>query len=667
MLRMYRAHATANKRYGLCLVAGLFVICGLSSFALHANGATVIENPTADTGSPANRLNPDEIEAFVDGVVLALMAQERIAGAAVSVVSAERPLLFKGYGWANVDTSERVDPHKHLFIVASITKLFTASAVLLLAEQGQLDLQTNIATYLPDIALDMSQGPVTVSHLLSHTAGFDEPFSFIGPYASMVAAPANEQIERVAPKAQVYPPGSVTAYCNFCYVLLGEIVARVSGIPYDEYITNNFLRPLQMSSSTMMINHKGPELDSEETRALRGRLAESHEPSDGWFRTQSFPPGSPTTSAAGGLRATAIDMARFMRLYLNRGVLDGKTLLAPQTAGLFMQPLHQHATGSGTNNYGFWSWTAGEHTLVGHGGSGLNQKSKLVMVPELGLGIFVATNSASGSALRILPEYFLQHFFPSADYEPPSPPTDFKDRAARYEGDYLQTRRSRSGFSKFFSTLSPTPARTTDDGYLVFGSGDKARRYVETGTDRFVSVDNGRVLSFAGEPGEKARWLFPDDNGLDVYERIEKTSIAGAALPFLFALSGSIALLIVSCMGSRQGAASPAGWLQKTAQFTSTLAGTSWLIAFLLFVWGFASIASDPTDYLSDGWPAAVTKPYFLFIWVTITLSILMILTVPPAVLSTSWTTRKRALYLLVAGSFGYAMTVGFHWNLFTP
>ncbi|MEM1113944.1 MAG: serine hydrolase domain-containing protein [Pseudomonadota bacterium] len=667
MPRTRRDHATAQKTNGLRLVAGFLTICSLFSIALYTNGAEVAEIPIADTGSPADRLNPDDVEAFVDGVVLALMAQERIAGSAVAVVSAERPLLFKGYGWANADTGERVDPQKHLFIVASITKLFTASAILQLAERGQVDLQANIRTYLPDIALDTSQGPVTVAHLLSHTAGFDEPFSFTGPYAAMVAAPVSEQIERAAPKAHVYPPGSVTAYCNFCYVLLGEIIARVSGVPYDEYISSKFLGPLEMTSSTMKINHLGPERDSEETRALRGRLAESHQLSDGGFRSQSFPPGMPTTSAAGGLRATAVDMARFMRLYLNRGVLDGKTVLAPQTAGLFLQPLHQHAPGSGTNNYGFWSWTSGEHTLVGHGGSGLNQKSKLVMIPELGLGIFIATNSASGSALRILPEYFLQHFFPSADYDPPSPPSDFKDRAARYEGDYLQTRRSRSGFLKFFSTLSTMSARTTDDGFLVFGSGEKARRYVETAPDQFASLDNGRVLSFAGEPGEKARWLFPDDNGLDVYERVEKTSIAGVALPFLLTVIGSMALLVVSCVEWRKGTALPAGRLHTAAYFISILSGASWLIALLFLGLGFASIASDPTGALFDGWPAAVTKPYFSFIWVTITLSILMIVTVLPAVLLEGWTTRKRALYLLVAGSFAYAMIAGFQWNLFTP
>ena len=128
---------------------------------------------TPELNVPARRGPTDaaELEAFLDGVMVAHMRDKHIAGATVSVVRDGELLLSKGYGWANVGERKPVDPDRTMFRIGSVTKLFTWTAVMQLAEAGRIDLDADVNTYLDFEIPATYDEPITMRHILSHTPG----------------------------------------------------------------------------------------------------------------------------------------------------------------------------------------------------------------------------------------------------------------------------------------------------------------------------------------------------------------------------------------------------------------------------------------------------------------------------------------------------------------
>src|SRR6185503_6315777 len=155
----------------------------------------------------------------------------------------------KGYGYADIENSLPVDPEQTLFRVGSVTKLFTWTAVMQLAEQGKLDLDADINTYLDFHIPDTYPEPITLKHLLTHTAGFEDRFFEVLASDADSLVPARDWLISHMP-ARVRPPGMIAAYSNYGAALAGYIVARVSGQTYNQYIQENILAPLGMLHST---------------------------------------------------------------------------------------------------------------------------------------------------------------------------------------------------------------------------------------------------------------------------------------------------------------------------------------------------------------------------------------------------------------------------------
>ena len=192
---------------------------------------------------------PAEMEAFLDEELEREMRKHHIAGAAVSVVKDGELFFAKGYGSADFEKGIPVDPEQTNFRTGSIAKLFTWTAVMQLAEQGKLDLDEDINTYLDFRIPDTYPQPITLKHLMTHTAGFEDLY-----YGRL----ANDPNDLLPPRewlishmpARVRPPGRYAAYSSYGAALAGYIVARVSGEPYDQYVQEHILDPLGMVHTT---------------------------------------------------------------------------------------------------------------------------------------------------------------------------------------------------------------------------------------------------------------------------------------------------------------------------------------------------------------------------------------------------------------------------------
>jgi CubicO group peptidase (beta-lactamase class C family) len=192
--------------------------------------------------------NAQEVEDFFDELISKQLREEHVVGATVAVVKDGELVLAEGYGYADREERTPVVADETLVYPGSTGKLFTWTAVMQLAEEGKLDLDADINTYLDFEIPDTYPEPITLSHLMTHTSGFEEQFAAQLAEDQQDVLPLGEFLVRYMPE-RVYPPGEYSAYSNYGTALAGYIVQRVSGEPYERYVTDHILRPLGMEHS----------------------------------------------------------------------------------------------------------------------------------------------------------------------------------------------------------------------------------------------------------------------------------------------------------------------------------------------------------------------------------------------------------------------------------
>ncbi|MEL6683019.1 MAG: serine hydrolase domain-containing protein [Pseudomonadota bacterium] len=396
-----------------------------------------------------------DIEIWLDGLLPFAIRQAKIAGAVVVVVDRDGIVLQKGYGFADWEASAPVLPDETLFRPGSISKLFTATAVMQQVEQGKLDLDADINTYL-DFSIPPFEGqPVTMRQLLTHTPGFEEALRYLFTDEPMAL---EEYVKRSLP-ARVFAPGTTPAYSNYGSALAGYVVERVSGMPFEIYIAQNIFAPLGMTRSTF-----AQPLPNELVPAMSGRYA-----TVGQFSLPfEFIPASP----AGGLSATGADMGRFMIAHLNegRGVLRAETTQAMQT---YQAP---GIDGLSRMALGFYEKRVQGRRAIGHGGDTQGFHSDLTIFPDDGVGLYVSLNSsgAGGQTFGIrhhLLTGFAERFLPSTDAEDIQSGVDATTAQSHAElvaGSYVSSRGSFTNFLSLAGFLGQAQVGALPDGGLHF-------------------------------------------------------------------------------------------------------------------------------------------------------------------------------------------------------
>lgn len=441
--------------------------------------------PTGEQGA-APDINAENVAAFFDAAFNVQRLDHAMVGAVVSVVHEGEVLFKRGYGWADLENRVPTDPDRSLFRIASITKPFVWTAIMQLVEQGKVELEAEVNRYLDFEIPATYDEPVRVWHLLSHTPGFEETWTGWGARDADGVDELGEALQDLMP-ARAWPPGEHAAYSNYGAALAGYIVQRVSGQAWAEYTEEHILRPLGMNSTNARVTMR-PE--------LRARHARGYAYQEGQFVSTGYQ--YLRLTPAGHVSSTASDMARFMLAHLGRGAVGDTRIMEERTATLMQSPLFAPHEGLLPILHGFYRSDRNGQTVFGHGGD-LNQfHSNIMLLPELGLGVFVSYNSDPASAARSnVGVAFLDHFFPSEHLRPaPNPANvDLSD----YAGEYIPLRGAFSTFERVRSVFNAGFV-STDGRQLRLSS---STRLVPTGPDRFTGLyDDLAVVFERNEKGE---------------------------------------------------------------------------------------------------------------------------------------------------------------------
>jgi CubicO group peptidase (beta-lactamase class C family) len=423
------------------------------------NPASPLPKPPAAAGTKATETPHDmtatDVEAFLDGFLPMQLQRENIAGAVVLVVKDGKVLFSRGYGYSDMEKKTPVSPENTLFRPGSISKLFTWTAVMQLVEQNNLDLDRDINSYLDFKIPATFPQPITLRHLMTHTAGFEEQIKDLINSEGAPIVSLREHLTSHMPE-RIYPPGTTPAYSNYGASLAGYIVERVSGKPFNQYVSENIFTPLAMARSTFA-QPLPPD--------LKPLMSGGYIVATGKAKPFEIVEEAP----AGGLSATAADLANFMIAHLQDGKLDSTQILRPETARTMHSRqfgLHQALNGM---CLGFYEETRNGHRIIGHGGDTVYFHSDMHLVLDAGVGFYVSYNSRGKGEISprtALWNHFLDRYFPYKLPVAEKLPSAVQDGKA-ISGHYIASRRSESNFLKIGNMLGQGSVKSDADGKLT--------------------------------------------------------------------------------------------------------------------------------------------------------------------------------------------------------
>ncbi|MGW6979235.1 serine hydrolase domain-containing protein [Streptomyces sp. NPDC054932] len=336
---------------------------------------TITSAALLSAAAPAHAAAPPRLDSLIDAAVAGYLEDDRIPGAAVTVVVDGRTVVAKGYGVADVRTRTPVDPHRTGFFLGSLAKLFTAQAASQLVAKGEIDPKADVNDHLRALAVpDTYPGrPVTLDHILTHTAGFDSDLVGRNRAAANDVEPLAESVVTRRPP-RVRAPGTTAAYDNYGYALAGQLVADVSGRTFPDYVAEHILGPLGMTRSTFA---------QPQPAAIAADLARGYRPSgkSGW--TQDEGQYGAWSPAGPGAVSTAADMGRWMTGQLTDDSAENR---------LMQRVHHRQDPRMPGLGYGFEEWRRGGHTGWFKDGDIPGFHSNLLLIPGHDTGVFVVFN-----------------------------------------------------------------------------------------------------------------------------------------------------------------------------------------------------------------------------------------------------------------------------------
>ena len=433
--------------------------------------------------------NPDFSQ--LEKVVLDELRETRTPGATVAIVSGDRVIYSKGFGISNVETGAPMMANM-LFRIGSTTKMFTAAALVTLAEDGKIKLDEPLGNYIKGLNPTISK--VTAHQVLTHTAGIIDEAPMYGDHDDS----AMGRTIRSWKENQLFTePAKIISYSNPGYWLAGFTVETIGGKAYADQMNEILFKPLGMTSTTFR-----------PTVAMTYPLAQGHNAVGQSAPTVVRPFADNAASwPAGSMFTSVVDLSRFIIAFMNSGKIDGRQVLSPAVIAKLSAPrVAIPSQPEAKYGYGLMMSNYRGVRVVEHGGSRSGYGSVIKMAPEYRFAVIVLGNR-TGVALNKTVEKAMELMLPLKPREADKPKQELPMSAsemANYVGKYGQRDVS-------FEIL-------LRDEKLFLKQGQNEQPITKVGETRFSAVSLGEFALVPGTDGKAEYFHF----GLRAAKRIGK-------------------------------------------------------------------------------------------------------------------------------------------------
>ncbi len=332
--------------------------------------------------------NSTEIPAGINGSLasdltdyLRKIAEEKeLAGLCIAITSKEEIIYSNAFGVRNIESGELMK-EEYFFHMASVSKPFVATAVMQLVEQGKIDLDEKVTSYLPYFSLDDERyTDIRIRNMLNHTSGMPDVEDYEWDKTQYDEGAAERYVRSISNEKMLFDTGEGFRYSNMAFDVMGDVIAKVSGMSFDDYVKTNILDPLNMTHS----DFRYPEIPEE----LR---TSPHVNKDGKIAVSKVYPYNRRHAPSSTLNSSVIEMSRWARANLNRGELEGRRILEDSSYEVLWT---NSVTGSDQARVGL-SWFLNEykgHPTIDHGGGDTGYRSYITLIPEKDLALILAAN-----------------------------------------------------------------------------------------------------------------------------------------------------------------------------------------------------------------------------------------------------------------------------------
>jgi len=614
--------------------------------AAEASPGAALDMHSLGDDSLAQDLQPTDdaaadLATYVDGVVSALQREHGLAALTVSVVKDDALLLASAYGSTDLAGARPAEAGESLFRIGSISKTFTWTAVMMLVDRGLIDLDEDLNTYLRQVKIDEAYGqPVTMRQLMHHRAGFEDSMRLFA-VADDDPRPLAELLMAHQPR-RVFPPGARTSYSNWGAALAAQVVEDASGVPYAQFVQREILDPLGMRDTTWIAPSR---LDA----GARAKLATGYRKQGGALAVQGYMQIG-AYWPAGGIASSATDMARWMRLHLNGGELEGVRLLRPEAHAQLWTRAYGDRPAAADVAHGFQDRYHHGLRLIGHAGGTAAFLSNMILVPELGLGVFVSQSSTHTRApIGHLPELVIDRLR-GRDFLP-APQAEAGDTGALsgLAGTYLNNRRVFSSFAAVLGLSATASVTPIDADTLLLGQQGEARQYRRVGSepDTFEAADGQRIAFLRDGSNVVA---MADGSGVHTLEKLRPWQTPQA---FYAVLALASLLSISSLLGFwwRMGRRSRPGFASIVASGICLLSALATLLFLAITAVMVQQLSGFDLSTMPGNYPSAAMLHVHYAGWVLAGCGGLMLFGLWPVWSGSGWGPWRRlhfSLYALV-------------------
>lgn len=318
-----------------------------------------------------------EIETYLQS----LIDTGNIPGIAIAITSGQDVVYSKGFGVTDIRTKEKLEPW-HNFHIASISKTFTATAVMQLAEKGKIDINKPLITYLPYFKLDDERyKAITVKQMLNHTSGMPDVIDYEWEKATADEGAAERYTRSLADKKMISDPGAEFHYSNMAFDVMGDLIAKVSGMSFEKYVKENILTPLEM--------YEGSFYFPETKQNLRTTPHTGIPPV-----VSSVYPYNRMHAPSSTLNTNVLELSHWAIANMYQGKYKNTQIIYPATHAAMMSPTF--TIDAGKNIAIGLSWFMYPYKGLmnyTHDGGDVGYRSVLTLIPEKKLGIIILSNT----------------------------------------------------------------------------------------------------------------------------------------------------------------------------------------------------------------------------------------------------------------------------------